>query len=56
MIEACFPRLREQLGEDAWQLLIAGFVRQSAWTSHFYGDLRDEFLDYLAREGARDDQ
>ena len=52
MVQASFPPLREQLGEDAWRTLIEGFVRQSEWRSHFYGDLRDEFLAYLARESA----
>lgn len=49
MIEAHHPELRASLGEEAWLALIADFVRQSAWTSHFYGDLHDEFLAYLDR-------
>lgn len=49
MIEAHHPELRASLGEEAWLALIADFVRQSAWTSHFYGDLHDEFLTYLDR-------
>ncbi len=49
MIEGHFPALRGQLGEDAWRELIAAFVRQSAWESNYYGDLKDEFLAYLAR-------
>lgn len=49
MVEAHHPELRERLGEEAWHALIADFVRQSAWTSHFYGDLHDEFLAYLDR-------
>ena len=52
MIEAHFPAVREQLGDDAWRTLIEDFVRQSQWTSHFYGDLKDEFLAYLARQSA----
>ena len=50
MVEAHFPELRQQLDEVAWKELIQAFVRQSAWTSHFYGDLKDEFLAFLARE------
>ncbi|MEZ0287608.1 MAG: putative DNA-binding domain-containing protein [Methylophilus sp.] len=50
MIEAHFPAIREQMGEPAWKALIQAFVRQSAWTSHYYGDLKDEFLAFLARE------
>jgi hypothetical protein len=49
MIEAHHPELRASLGEEAWLALIADFVRQSAWDSHFYGDLHDEFLAYLDR-------
>jgi len=49
MIEASWPQLREKLGEEAWKLLLEDFVRQSQWTSHFYGDLEHEFRTYLAR-------
>ncbi len=52
LIEAHFPQLKEELDEDAWRTLIEGFVRQSNWTSHYYGDLKDEFLAFLARESA----
>jgi len=52
MVEAHFPQIRTELGEDAWRYLIEGFVRQSSWTSHYYGDLKDEFIDFLARERA----
>lgn len=50
MIEAHYPALHQQLDESAWKELIQAFVRQSAWTSHYYGDLKDEFLAFLARE------
>lgn len=50
MIEAHFPAVREQLGDDAWRTLIEAFIRQSEWTSPYYGDLKDDFLAYLARE------
>ncbi|AHV93275.1 putative DNA-binding domain-containing protein [Bordetella holmesii] len=52
MVEASFPGLRQGLGEPAWRALIEGFVRQSAWTSHFYGDLQHEFREFLARTTA----
>lgn len=52
MIEAHFPAVREQLGDDAWRTLIEAFIRQSEWTSPYYGDLKDDFLAYLARESA----
>ncbi len=52
LIEAHFPQLKEELDEGAWRTLMEGFVRQSSWTSHYYGDLKDEFLAFLARESA----
>lgn len=52
MIEAHYPALREQLGDSAWRELIAAFIRQSAWQSPFYGDLKDEFLAFITRESA----
>ena len=52
MIEAHFPDVRQELGEDGWRTLIEDFVRQAAWTSPFYGDLKDEFIAYLARQSA----
>lgn len=52
MIEAHFPALKSELSDEGWRTLIAGFVRQSSWTSHYYGDLKDEFLAFLARESA----
>lgn len=56
MVEACFPDLRPQLGEDAWHTLINAFVRESRWTSPYYGDLQDEFTQFLARTSAAPDQ
>ena len=55
LIEAHFPALRAQMGEGAWKALIEAFIRQSAWSSPFYGDLKDEFLAFLARESAQTD-
>ncbi len=55
MVEASFPGLRAQLGEEAWTLLIADFVKHSQWTSPFYGDLEHEFQTYLARTVAAAD-
>ncbi len=55
MIEAHFPAIRQQLGEPAWKELMQAFVRHSAWTSHYYGDIKDEFLAFLARESDRED-
>ena len=48
MIESCYPELKNHLGEDDWTALIQAFVKQSAWTSHFYGDLEHEFNVFLA--------
>lgn len=50
MVEAHFPDLRSQLGEPEWRLLIAAFVRQSTWTSPYYGDLHHDFIAFLERE------
>lgn len=47
-IDASFPELRQGLGEAAWEALITDFVRQSAWSSPFIGDLEDAFRTYLA--------
>ncbi|KQT41182.1 MULTISPECIES: putative DNA-binding domain-containing protein [unclassified Methylophilus] len=55
MVEAHFPEIRQQMGESAWKELIQAFVRQSAWASHFYGDLKDEFLAFIAREADSSD-
>jgi hypothetical protein len=52
LIEAHHPSLRAGLGETAWRALIEDFVRQSAWTSPFYGDLHEAFMDYLARQSS----
>jgi hypothetical protein len=56
MIEACHPDLRAQIGENDWRTLIEDFVRQSAWISNFYGDLENEFNEYLAKMAATDDE
>lgn len=52
MIQSSFPRLREQLGDEAWRVLIEEFIRQSEWTSNFYGDLKHEFTKFLAHASA----
>lgn len=51
-VEAQHPTLRAQLGEDAWQPLIAAWVRDSAWDSPFLMDLNDDFMAFLARAAA----
>ncbi|MCD2166251.1 HvfC/BufC family peptide modification chaperone [Comamonas koreensis] len=55
MVEAHFPELREQLGEDAWRDLMAAFVRDSRWSSPYYGDMKDAFLEFIQRESTRED-
>jgi hypothetical protein len=47
LVEAEFPALRETLDDDDWRALIEAFVRDSRWQSHYYGDLKDEFLAFL---------
>ena len=51
-VEAHYPKVKAELGDEAWRTLIEEFVRQSQWTSNYYGDLKDEFLTFLARESA----
>jgi len=55
MVASHHPELPAQLGDEAWRALIEDFVRQSTWTSHFYGDLHDEFIAYLERTRAQAD-
>jgi hypothetical protein len=50
MVDASFPQLREQLGEAQWQLLLRAFVRDSTWSSPFYGDVSDAFMAFVVRE------
>lgn len=50
LLTAHYPNVKQQLGEDNWQHLLETFIRQSRWTSHYYGDLKDEFLDFLEQE------
>lgn len=52
LLEAHFPQVKETLGSDAWKTLIEAFVRQSRWTSPYYGDLSDEFLQFLQQQSA----
>ena len=49
-VEAYHPELKAQLGEPAWRELVSAFIQGSAWRSHFYGDLIDEFHRFLARQ------
>jgi hypothetical protein len=44
------PELKAQLGEASWRSLISAFIQGSAWRSHFYGDLIDEFHHYLTQQ------
>lgn len=55
MIASHHPELPAQLGDEPWRTLIEDFVRQSAWDSHFYGDLHDDFIAYLDRTRAQAD-
>lgn len=52
MIESSFPQLRDQLGEEAWRVLLEEFIRQSEWTSNYCGDLTHEFSKFLAHASA----
>jgi len=52
LLAAHFSQVKTTLGQEAWKTLIEAFVRQSNWSSHFYGDLKNEFMAFLARESA----
>ena len=52
LLEVNFPDVREALGEDAWRALLQAFIRESRWDSHFYGDMKDEFVAFLQRQSA----
>lgn len=52
VLAAHFPAVRQALGEHGWRTLIEAFVRQSAWSSHYLGDLHDAFTAFLAHEAA----
>lgn len=51
-IDAHHPGLRDQLGEDAWRVLIQDFIQHSAWESPIYGDLPHAFAQYLDQQRA----
>ncbi|MEY4763688.1 MAG: hypothetical protein RI907_361 [Pseudomonadota bacterium] len=48
-VDAHFPELKTQLGDEAWRTLIEAFVRESQWASPYLGDLAHDFRDFLAR-------
>ena len=50
LLEAHFPDVQAALGEAGWRHLLQTFIRESRWDSHYYGDLKDEFLSFLARQ------
>lgn len=52
LLSAHFSTVRDALGEKDWRDLLQAFVRQSQWSSPYYGDLKDEFVTFLARESA----
>ena len=52
MLDAHFPEVRAALGEEDWRALLQAFIRESRWDSPFYGDLKDDFVAFLQRQGA----
>lgn len=50
LLEASFPEVKKTLGDENWTTLIEAFVKQSGWTSHYYGDLTDEFFQFLQEQ------
>lgn len=52
LLEAHFPQVRTALGADGWRTLLQAFIRESRWDSPIYGDLSNDFLAFLERQGA----
>lgn len=50
MLEAHFPDVKSALGDDVWEELLRVFVRDSRWQSHYYGDIKDEFILFLEQQ------
>jgi hypothetical protein len=50
MLEAHFPEVKTALGDDVWRELLTAFVRDSRWQSHYYGDIKDEFIIFLEQQ------
>jgi hypothetical protein len=48
MLEDCFPQIREALSDEDWAELMRDFIKTTRWTSNFYGDLENDFTNYLA--------
>ena len=46
------PTLKDSLGNEQWEVLLLAFIRESQWDSHFYGDLCNEFIQFLHRKTA----
>ena len=49
-----FGPFKDLLGAAAWRTLVRDFLRRHRVESPYYGELPDEFLDYLQTDGARD--
>lgn len=52
MLEDCFPEVQKALGPEAWTMVLKDFIASSQWNSNFYGDLEDEFFEYLANSAS----
>lgn len=50
LLEAHFPAVKESLGDETWGKLIRTFIRDTRWQSHYYGDLKDEFIIFLQQQ------
>jgi hypothetical protein len=42
-----FHDIFKQLGDENWEKLMRDFIANSRWSSHFYADLKHDFLRYL---------
>ena len=52
LLTAHFAEVRTALGDNDWRALLQAFIRESQWESHFYGDMKDDFLAFLEQQGA----
>ena len=52
MLGGYFPDVKQTLGDESWRSLLCAFIQSSAWQSHFYGDMTDEFIEFLKQQAA----
>lgn len=55
LLRAHFPDVHDAIGEDNWRILLQAFIRVSSWDSHYYGDMKNEFVTFLETTGRHTD-